>query len=197
MIRKLIAWIKSKLSPEKVGAPINKTPLEKAEERLVELNIELNQSCNPAGLKLIMEFEGLYLQSYRCPAGVWTVGYGTTIYPNGKKVKHGEKVTKRQAKNYLQYDLTDAAVAIASHARKCKLTLSPNQFSALVSFAYNLGTGPVVEKNRTMGGALRDHDYQAMAEAFLVYNKARVKGKLKELKGLTRRRKAERTLFLS
>ena len=155
------------------------------------------RECNQAGLHLIESFEGLYLKSYRCPAGVWTIGYGTIKYPNGQKVKHGERITKSQAEQYLAYEVTEVAVAIDNHLRKCRLTLTPNQFSALVSFAYNLGVGPVVEKSRTMGGALRRHDLPGMADAFLVYNKARVSGRLKTLAGLVRRRKAERALFLA
>lgn len=83
---------------------------------------------------LIKKWEGLRLEAYKCTAGVWTIGYGTTIYPNGKKVRPGDKCTQEQAERYLAYHL--------EHEVNCYLDkefpdLKPNQREALQSLLYN------------------------------------------------------------
>lgn len=80
----------------------------------------------------IKEFEGLRLTSYKCPAGVWTIGYGHT---NG--VKPGMTITTQQADTLLRGDL----LPFETYVRNLELDLTQGQFDALVDFCFNLGTG--------------------------------------------------------
>src|SRR5882672_5891147 len=90
------------------------------------------QTTNQAGLQLIESFEGLRLNSYQDSVGVWTIGYGHT-----QGVKQGQTITQPQAQAFLQQDLGVAEAAVNGHG----LTLTDNQFAALVSFTFNLGAG--------------------------------------------------------
>lgn len=129
-----------------------------------------------SGLQLIKSFEGCRLTAYKCPAGVWTIGYGHTA-----GVKQGMTITQEQADNYLKSDL----VIYENHVNKLNRSFNQNEFDALVSFTYNCGAGSLQTlcKNRTNA---------QIADALLLYNKAN----RKTLEGLTRRRKAERELFI-
>jgi lysozyme len=138
---------------------------------------------NESGLALIRQFEGCRLKAYKCPAGVWTIGYGWT-----HGVKPTDQWTQAQAEEMLVkgLDQYENAVqsAIGAHAT------TSNQFSALVSICYNIGAGNFVKSSM-----LRHHkagDYQKAADAFLLWNKAG--GKV--LNGLIKRRQAERALYL-
>ena len=139
------------------------------------------------GTALIREFEGFVASAYLCPANVWTIGIGTTVYPNGTKVKKGDKCTQEQALEYLQHDLKSFEKTVNDSV---KVPLSQNQFDALVSLSYNIGSGAF--KGSTLLKLLNKGDYQGAADQFLVWNKAG--GKV--MKGLVRRRDAERALFL-
>lgn len=133
-------------------------------------------SINEAGLNLIKEFEGLRLEAYLCPAGKWTIGYGTTM-----GVSRGMSVTKETAERLLRTDVQRFEIVV--HALRRAWT--ENEFSALVSFAYNCGASNL----RTL---CRERSSEQIADAMLLYNKADGKA----LAGLTRRRQAERELFL-
>lgn len=144
------------------------------------------------GRALISHFEGFYPKPYLCPAGVPTIGYGTTVYPGGRKVSlKDQPTTEEQAREYLSYDLIEAALDVMYlvhvHLTQC-------QFDALVSFQYNTGA---LGKS-TLLRLLNAGDYLGAAEEFLKWDKAAdPKTKLKvALPGLTRRRKAERKMFL-
>ena len=91
-----------------------------------------------AGINLICSFEGLELKAYDDGVGVWTIGFGTTIYPNGIKVKKGDTCTLEQAKVYMAHDLKKFESAVNSAVT---VPINQNQFDALVSLAYNIGTG--------------------------------------------------------
>jgi len=138
---------------------------------------------NEAGLALIRQFEGCRLKAYKCPAGVWTIGYGWT-----HGVKPTDQWTQAQAEEMLVKGLNQYENAVQS-AIGAHATTS-NQFSALVSICYNIGAGNFVKSSM-----LRHHkagDYAKAADAFLLWNKAG--GKV--LNGLTKRRQAERALYL-
>ncbi|WP_407061344.1 lysozyme [Acinetobacter ursingii] len=139
------------------------------------------------GLDLIKQFEGLKLNAYDDGVGVWTIGTGTTVYPNGVKVKKGDTCTPEQAKAYFKHDLAKFEKAVNESVI---VPLSQNQFDALVSLTYNIGSGAF--NNSTLLKKLNKGDYQGAADQFLVWNKAG--GKV--MKGLVRRREAERALFL-
>lgn len=132
-----------------------------------------------AGINLIKQFEGCRLDAYKCPAGVWTIGYGHT-----SGVKEGQKITQAQAEAYLVADLARFETNVNKYNGKYSWTQS--EFDALVSFAFNLGSIDQLTANGTRSRAV-------IAEKMLLYNKA--SGKV--LEGLTRRRQAERDLFLS
>lgn len=138
---------------------------------------------NEAGLNLIKDFEGCRLKAYLCPAGVWTIGYGHT-----QGVKPDMVITQLQAERFLRQDLKRFEDAVTSLV---KVPITPNQFSALVSFAYNVGTGALYDS--TLLRKLNKKDYKGAANEFLRWNKAG--GKV--LPGLTRRRLAEKDLFES
>ncbi|MCK2054768.1 lysozyme [Methylobacterium sp. 37f] len=136
-----------------------------------------------AGLSLIKSFEGCELTAYKCPAGALTIGYGHT----GSDVKPGQVITPHRAEELLQGDLAKFEQAVS---KALKVAVSPNQFGALVSLAYNIG-GTALARS-TLIKRLNAGDTQGAADQFLAWNKAG--GKV--LKGLTRRREAERALFL-
>ncbi|QXR26967.1 lysozyme [Acinetobacter junii] len=139
------------------------------------------------GIELISSFEGIRLNAYDDGVGVWTIGIGTTVYPNGVKVKKGDKCTLEQAHEYLAHDMIEFEKTVNDSV---KVSLSQNQFDALVSLAYNIGSGAF--KNSTLLKKLNAKDYAGAADQFLVWNK----GGGKVMKGLVRRREAERALFL-
>ena len=141
------------------------------------------------GLDLIKSFEGCQLKAYKCPAGVWTIGWGTTEPINGVRPHQGMRITQAQADNLLVEHLR----AYENAVNRLGAELTQNQFDALVSFCYNLGTG--IFKG-SLENAIRNRNWSNVASQMLLYNKARVNGKLTVLKGLERRRQAESALFL-
>lgn len=140
------------------------------------------------GIELIKEFEGLELNSYLCPAGVWTIGYGNTFYEDGARVKPNETITEERANTMLEfvYDKFEASVKAL-----LKVEVTENQLGSLVSFAYNLGVGALGKS--TLLKLLNAGDYAGAADELLKWTRA--SGKV--LPGLVRRRKAERELFLA
>lgn len=140
------------------------------------------------GINLIKQFEGCYLTAYKCPAGVWTIGYGTTEPINGKKICAGMKITQAQADELLVKNLKVYEDAVNNYT---KVKLNQNQYDALVSFTYNCGCGAY--KTSTLLIKLNKGDYQGAADQLPLWNKSG--GKV--LKGLVRRRAAERKLFLT
>ncbi|MHC3123230.1 lysozyme [Acinetobacter sp. GN11] len=132
-------------------------------------------------------FEDTRIKAYDDGVGVWTIGTGTTIYPNGFKVKKGDTCTPEQAKAYFKHDLAKFEKTVNESVT---VSLTQNQFDALVSLTYNIGSGAF--KNSTLLKLLNKGDLLGAADQFLVWNKAG--GKV--MKGLVRRREAERALFL-
>ena len=140
-------------------------------------------NTSPKGIALIKEFEGLRLKAYQCPGGVWTIGYGHTA-----GVKPGMLITKTQAEEYLKADL----IAFERYLNGLGLALNQNQFDALISFIYNVGTGNFSNSTLLRKVIVNLQDNSIMDE-FLrwVYSKGRV------LPGLQRRRLAEMKLYFS
>jgi lysozyme len=143
---------------------------------------------NAAGLDLIKSFEGLRLKAYKCSAGVDTIGYGHTSAAGAPVVKAGMKITEQEAEKILARDLGKYEQAVDK-----AVTVKPtsNQFSAMVSLCYNIGPGNFA--GSSVVRRLNAGDVKGAAEAFLLWNK--VHGRA--LAGLTRRREAERKLFLT
>lgn len=136
-----------------------------------------------AGLAIIQHFEGFAAMPYRCPAGYWTVGFGHLIQP-GEDFSHG--ISRAQAERLL---LADVAVAERAVWRLITVPLNSNQFSALVSWTFNLGGGAL--QRSTLRRRLNRGDYDGTPAQMLRWNKAG--GRV--LAGLTRRRQAEAALF--
>jgi len=134
-------------------------------------------------IALIRHFEGCKLKAYKCPAGVWTVGIGHT----GDDVTPTTVWTQEQADAQL---LKDLEMYEADVLRYVNVPLTQNQFDALVSFTYNLGANNL--RRSTLLDMLNDGRYEGAADQFLLW----VNRGSKFEKGLTRRRKAERLLFL-
>lgn len=137
---------------------------------------------NAKGLRLLKSFEGLELRAYQDAVGVWTIGYGTT-----SGVRPGMMITQAQAEELLKRDLDRFERAVIDLVR---VPLNDDQFSALVSFVYNIGEGALATS--TLLRLLNQRDYQGAADQLLRWDKAGGQ----TLAGLTRRRRAERALFL-
>jgi lysozyme len=157
----------------------------------------LNFSYNPykvseAAIHLIKHYEGYSDKAYLDSVKIPTIGYGTIKYSNGRPVSMGDTCTKEQASLWFAHDFSGTRLRILRFIEEINLPLNDNQFGALVSFGYNLGTGVITSPNRSMGQALRAHDMPLAAEMFLLYTKAGGKS----LIGLERRRQAEKELFL-
>ncbi|MFI5138212.1 MAG: lysozyme [Sphingobacteriales bacterium] len=147
------------------------------------------------GFKIIKNFEGLRLNAYRDVAGVWTIGYGSTRYHDGKTVKPGDKLASdAQADALFQNTLGQYEEAVN---RFVKVPLTQNQFDALTSFTYNEGTGALQES--TLLVKLNEKNYIEAAAHFLVWNKITdpKTGKKVVCETLVQRRKEESQLFLS
>ncbi len=145
------------------------------------------KTTSDVGVNLISGFEDTLFKAYDDGVGVWTIGTGTTVYPNGVKVKQGDTCTPEEAKAYFKHDLAKFEKTVNESVT---VPLNQNQFDALVSLTYNIGSGAFT--NSTLLKLLNKGDYQGAAEQFLRWNKAG--GKV--MKGLVRRREAERALFL-
>ncbi|MEO0866979.1 MAG: lysozyme [Cyanobacteria bacterium J06642_11] len=141
-----------------------------------------SRQTNTSGVSLIKSFEGLRLRAYQDAVGVWTIGYGTT-----RGVRPGQEISEAQAEALLKSDLNRFERDVNQAVR---IPINDNQFAALVSFTYNVGAGAM--KNSTLLRKLNRRDIYGAANEFLRWNRAG--GRV--LAGLTRRRRAERALFL-
>ncbi|HIC8722412.1 TPA: lysozyme [Enterobacter ludwigii] len=140
------------------------------------------------GIALIKQFEGCKLTAYQDSVGVWTIGYGWTQPVDGKPIRAGMTIKQETAERLLKTGLVSYESEVS---RLVKVGLTQGQFDALVSFTYNLGARSL--STSTLLRKLNAGDYAGAADEFLRWNKAG--GKV--LNGLTRRREAERALFLS
>lgn len=138
---------------------------------------------NNKGLELIKKYEGCRLLAYKCPAGVWTIGYGHTA-----GVKSGMAITKADAERLLLQDLKRFEEGVEALV---KVPLTSNQFSALVSFAFNCGISAL--RSSTLLKKLNVGDLNGAAREILRWDKVNKK----PVEGLTKRRKEEQQLFLT
>lgn len=133
------------------------------------------------------------LRAYKDVAGVWTIGYGSTKYQNGKSVKEGDKlINEAQAGFLLQNTLSQYEDAVNSYVL---VRLTQNQYDALVSFTYNLGTHALLQS--TLLNKLNMEDYESAANYFAPWNKITDPrtGKKIVCDALTKRRIEESILF--
>ena len=137
-------------------------------------------------IDLIKQFEGFRAEAYKCPAGIWTIGYGTTQV-DGQPVREGMTISREQALQYAQQEVNKLWSKIESIL---KVKINDNQMNALVDFAYNLGFNAL--KNSTLMRLINESKFDEAANQFSrwVYAGGKV------LPGLVKRREAERQLFL-
>jgi GH24 family phage-related lysozyme (muramidase) len=141
------------------------------------------------GLNLIKEFEGCKLKAYQCPAGIWTIGIGSTHYGDGTPVTKNRTLPTEKAAIAL------LAATIGQYEKAVNnigVELTQNEFDALVCLCYNIGAGNF-EKSTLVKMLKAGDDKAEIAKQFLRWDKAGGKS----LAGLTRRREAESELFLS
>jgi lysozyme len=143
-----------------------------------------SQNC----INLIKLFEGYKPKAYLCPAGVPTIGFGSTMYTTGLKIKLGDTINEQQGNELLMWELKNKSSALYG------LTLNQDQFDSCLSFIYNLGVGAFAKSTLRKKILLNPND-ASIKDEFMKWNKARVGGELMVLKGLTRRRIAEAELY--
>ena len=144
-------------------------------------------SINKAGLALVKRFEGFRGKAYKCPAGVWTIGYGHTSKAGPPAVRPGMKITKTEAEDLLGHDLVKYELAVKGAV---KVPINENQYAALVSFCYNIGPGGF--RSSSALRYLNKGQHDKVPARMALWNK----GGGRVLQGLVRRRRAEGDLFL-
>jgi lysozyme len=138
---------------------------------------------NKAGLEIIKRFEGCRLEAYLCPAGIWTIGFGST-----HEVYEGMIITQIEANQRLQSDVEGTEAGIS---RSIKVPLNPNQYSACVSLAFNIGARAF--RDSTLLKLINQKRFKEAAGQFPLWKHSN--GVV--LPGLVKRRESERELFLS
>lgn len=142
---------------------------------------------NKAGKDLIKRFEGCKLKAYKCPANVFTIGYGNTFYEDGTKVKEGDVITQERADELFDIIINDFARMTDALV---KSDVTENNFAAIVSFTFNVGTGNLKKSTLLKKVNANPKDPSIRAE-FMKWTRANNV----VLKGLVRRREAEAKLY--
>lgn len=135
---------------------------------------------------LLQKFEGCKLKAYKCPAGIWTIGYGHTSAAGNPQVTDGSVISQTEAENILAKDLYSFERGVLACV---KVPLSQHQFDVLVDFAYNAGLGAL--QKSTLLKKVNASDFDAVPAELMKWTK----GGGKELPGLVRRRQAEIALW--
>jgi len=148
--------------------------------------MRITQAC----VELVKQFEGCRLGAYVCPAGVLTIGYGHTSAAGEPAVTEGMWINQARADQILGADLRNFADGVQDLVN---VDLQPNQFDALVSFAFNVGIGALGKS--TLLKRVNEGRFDAVPAEFMKWTKGRVNGQLVDLPGLVRRRRAEAALW--
>lgn len=146
----------------------------------------MTRRISDAGLALVKKDEGLRLAAYQDVASVWTIGYGHT------PARPGQKITEADAEDLLRHDIARFERAVDAVTQDVPTT--EEQFSAMVSLAFNIGIGAF--KGSSVLKKHRAKDYSGAAAAFLLWDKGHVEGQLEVIPGLLRRRNEERRMYL-
>jgi lysozyme len=144
------------------------------------------------GLQLIRKWEGCRLAAYVDAVGIATIGYGCIVYPDGRDVSIGDRITQEQAEALLLQECQRKAKAVDG---MITVSVNQNQFDALVSLAFNIGEGAL--RASTLLRKLNAGDHAGAADQFLVWNKGTINGVKVEIEGLRRRRVDEKASFES
>jgi len=142
---------------------------------------------NKEGADLIKSFEGCKLKAYQCSAMKWTIGYGNTFFEDGTPVVAGNAIYQEKAEQLFELISNDFSAKVV---KLVPSHITPNQFGALVSFAYNYSIANL-QKSTLLKKVIANHNDPSIKAEFLKWNKAG--GKV--LAGLTRRREAESNLY--
>jgi len=134
-------------------------------------------------IDLIKKFEGLRLESYKCPAGLWTLGYGNTQWENGIRVKENQVIDIQRAEKLLIY-------WVSKYADRITVKCNQNQFDALVSFSYNVGIGNF-DSSTLKKKVIANPNDPTIRDEFMKW----VSSRGKQLAGLVKRREAEANLY--
>jgi lysozyme len=151
------------------------------------------------GAEMLAKFEKFVPNPYLDMVGVWTIGYGNTYYLNGRRVGPNDPhLTKEQATK-LKMDIVNRDFAAAVNIMFADVIergrMTQNMFDALVMLAYNIGTNAL--QGSSVARLLKANKKAAAADAFKLWNKGKVNGRRRVIKGLVNRRAIERELFLS
>ena len=139
-------------------------------------------------IDLIKKFEGFRSEAYQDSVGIWTVGYGSTMWPDGKKVQPGQRMTIQEAEAVMTWELTRKGKEILSGLPTT--IINQNQYDALVSFAYNLGVGALLKSTLFKKLKVNPNDPSIRTEFMRWVNAGG-----KRLTGLVGRREAEANLY--
>ena len=142
----------------------------------------------------IKGWEGFKTTAYRDSAGIWTIGYGSILYKDHTPVKSGDVVTPEKAEELIEWEVNMKSKTV--DAGTSGVGLNQNQYNALVSFAYNAGSGALLSSSllRLVKANPSDPNIRA---AFMMWDKAHCDGKLVEVMGLKNRRNSEADLYFS
>jgi lysozyme len=154
----------------------------------------MNTSIN--GINFIKKEESCVLKSYQDSAGVWTIGWGSTMYRSGKRVGPDETITQQEADDLLSWEVGNKEPSVSAFVNNLKL--NQNQYDALVSFAYNVGIGAL--QGSTLLKVIKKNPADPyIRDCFLMWNKItdQKTGKKVVSKGLTNRRKLEADLYFT
>ena len=145
---------------------------------------EISNEC----LNIVKQFEGFYPNPYLCPAGVPTIGYGSILYENGKKVSLDDApISEERASELMMWELNKKAVEVDAMTTDA---INQYQFDALVSFAYNCGSN-ALRTSTLLKRVNENPNNLTIRTAFLMW----IKANGKTLKGLINRRNAEADLY--
>ena len=167
------------------AAPVEPVPLPPSRGKTA-----ISQNC----LEIVKHFEGLHdkhgveIRAYKCPADVWTIGYGTIMFPSGVRVKAGDVIDEGESEDLLHWELSEKVAGVLKSLDG--VPASQDWLDAYVSLAYNIGTGAF--NGSTTCRLYKEGDLAGAADAILLWNK----GGGKVLAGLVRRRESERNLAL-
>lgn len=150
-----------------------------------------NHQVLPATINLVKQYEGFRSYAYIDTSGLPVIGYGQSKI-NGKTVRMGQYITQAQADAALAKELYHIQKLVLANV---KVELTPHQLGALTSLVYNAGTRVI--KQSTLSRKLNAGNYQGAAAEFLRWNKANQGGRLVAMPGLTKRRAAEKNMFLT
>lgn len=149
-----------------------------------------DQTC----FDFIKSREGLKLTAYQDSAGIWTIGFGSILYNDGSPVKKGDKISQDQADQLIEREIRLKSLKVT--AGLAPAVVNQHQYDALVSFAYNVGSGALLSSTLLKLVKANPSDPR-IRDAFIIWDKVHKNGVLIEVPGLKIRRSAEADLYFS